>query len=59
MAEELYRLKETMRLIGKRLDRHMAVPDPSQQINELLRVLSDVPTPAEAEKRKRSKLTEH
>jgi hypothetical protein len=55
MAEELYRLQETMRLIGKRLDRHMAVPDPSQQINELLRVLSDVPTPDETEKRKASK----
>jgi hypothetical protein len=55
MAEELYRLKETLRLIGKRLDRHMAVPDPSQQINELLRVLSDVPTPADAEKRKAPK----
>jgi hypothetical protein len=53
MAEELYRLQETMRLIGKQLDRRMAVPDPSQQINELLRVLSDFPTPSETEQRRK------
>lgn len=38
---ERYRLREDLRRIGRRLDRYLDVPEPSAEMRELIRRLSE------------------
>ena len=44
-SAELYRLREDLRRIGNRLDKHIEVPDPSAEFRELFRRLSEAEPP--------------
>ena len=46
MPDDRYRLGETLRLIGKRLDQSIPMSDTPDRIVELLKLLSEIDVPA-------------
>lgn len=47
MSDDRYGLEESLRLIGKSLDRKLSPPERSEKILQLLRVLSEIDVPLE------------